>query len=423
MLLGTLSSRSAAGEHEVKDRLRLVVVPTDPVAAAEEKRAGYSRLPEYFNPTGMFHDIIVLSPLEQGERWVQNMWVRGVSPREFARVLHEVRPDVVRAYGGHWPADLVCRNRIPGVPVIVSVHDARWDLIHPALRYADLVICVSNIVKQRVLRVGVKMRQIRVVSNRVDTTLFRPISNSDNLATVAKHFAPGKHILHVGRRDPVKNPDTLIRALDLLPAEYSCVFVGMGDNTPYAGLAEKLGVQGRCFWVDAVKKTELPLWYSWCDCFCVPSRSEGFGTVFIEAAACGAPVVTSDIAPMNEYFTPDVSACLVKNYEDPYALASAIRRVCEDDRYRQRISAEAVRVAQRFDKRTIDAAEAAIYREALSLPSPSFARRVQIAGWKAEDTLRFYAGQCRKHIGRSGLWKRIKAIRRQRPPSVEERLS
>lgn len=355
----------------MKDRLRLVVVPTDPIAASEQKRAGYSRLAQYFNPTGMFHEVVVLSPLEQGERRAHGMLVRGVSPREFPRVLGEVRPNVVRAYGGHWPADLVCQNRIRGVPVIVSVHDARQALIHESLRYADLVICVSNIVKQRVLTVGVGIRRIRMLPNRVDTTLFRPISDQSSLATIAQHFPPGKHILHVGRRDHVKNQDTLIRALELLPAEYSCVFVGMGDKLPYVALAEKLGVQQRCFWVDAVSKPELPVWYSWCDCFCVPSRSEGFGTVFIEAAACGAPVVTSDIAPMNEYFTPDVSACLVRNYEDPQSLVSAIRRVCEDAGYRQKISGEAVRVAQLFDQRTIDAAEAVIYREALSFPLPS----------------------------------------------------
>ena len=70
-----------------------------------------------------------------------------------------------------------------------------------------------------------------------------------------------------------------------------------------------MAMSKRCFWIESVKNSELPVWYSWCDCFCVPSRWEGFGLVFIEAAACGSAIVTSDIAPMTEYFTNDKSAC------------------------------------------------------------------------------------------------------------------
>lgn len=388
--------------------LRLVVVPNDPIGLYEQ--SGYDNLGQYFNPTGMFHEVIVLSPLEQGERQAHGMLIRGVSEREFGRVLGQVRPDVVRAYSGRWPADLACRNRIEGIPVIVSVHDDRQELMHPSLRYADLVICMSSIVKQQVRKVGVEIGRIRVLPNRVDTTRFHPISDPNILAIVDKQFPPGKHILHVGRRTRQKNLDTLIRALVLLPPEYSCVFVGMGDKSPYVALAEELGVGPRCFWLDAVKNSELPSWYSWCDCFCVPSRFEGFGTVFIEAAACGAPIVTSDIPPMNDYLIPDVSASLVRDYEQPRALAGAIRRVCDDNEYRHRISGGGVRVAQqRFDQRIVDAAEAAIYREALSLPLPSITRRLEITRWKGQEALRFYARQPRKLIARSRLWKQAKS--------------
>ena len=109
--------------------------------------------------------------------------------------------------------------------------------------------------------------------------------------------------------------------------------IGLGDIEKYQAIAEMSGVGDRCFWVGAVKNTELPLWYSWCDCMCTPSRWEGFGIVFIEAAACGAAIVTSDIGPMNEYLTPE-SACLVEDFENPSALAVAIRRSCEDTDHR-----------------------------------------------------------------------------------------
>lgn len=76
--------------------------------------------------------------------------------------------------------------------------------------------------------------------------------------------------------------------------------------------------------------------------------------------------MTSDIAPMNEYLVHDNSAFLVKDYENPLALANAIRKVCEDIPYHRAISAGAVKAAQPFDRKRVDAAEVAIYLEAIN---------------------------------------------------------
>jgi hypothetical protein len=120
---------------------------------------------------------------------------------------------------------------------------------------------------------------------------------------------------------------------------------------------------------------------------CTPSRWEGFGIVFIEAAACGAAIVTSDIAPMNEFLTNDVSACLVQRFEDPQVLARAIRRVCEDQPYRNAICAGAVKASEPFDRRVIDTLETAFYDEAMRVgPYPfSFTDRVHRGIWQLRD--------------------------------------
>lgn len=365
---------------------RLVVVPCDPIAVYEQ--AGYDWLERYFNPTGMFREVFALNPSERSERKAFGMTIRGVPARDFTRALREIKPDVVRAYGGFWPSDLVCRNRINGVPVVVSVHDTLKDNVHPSLRYADLVICMSRAVEKQVLAVGTDPSRIRILPNRVDTKIFHPITDQAALQSVGTRFPAGKHILHVGRKHHQKNLDTLIRALQFLPAEYSCIFLGMGDLATYISLAEQLGMDKRCFWIDSIKNSELPLWYSWCDCMCTPSRWEGFGIVFIEAAACGSAIVTSDIAPMNEYLINNMSGCLVKDYENPQALATAIRRVCEDPLYHHTLSAGAIKAAQPFERHSVDAAEAAIYREAMNLRSLTLHRRFEIVAWKTRNAVR-----------------------------------
>ena len=369
-----------------RPRPRLVVVPLDPIASYERSGHG-DYLEAYFNPGGMFGDVFAVSPLERGQRHAFGMTVIGVAEQEFASAVRAIRPDVIRAYGGWWCSDLVCRQRVSGIPVVVSVHDSLPARVSPSVRYADLVICVSEAVRRQVLAVGASPHRTRLLPNRIDRSVFRPVRDAAALNPVASRFPPGRYVLHIGRKDRQKNIDTVVRALTRLPSTYHAVFVGMGDRGPYVDLSRQLNVDGRCFWIDAISNSELPLWYSWCDCMCVPSRWEGFGYVFIEAAACGAAVVTSNIAPMNEYLSDGVSASLVSDYEDPAAVAAAIRRVCEDEDYRRTIAAGAQRAAVPFDRSTVDTAEMAIYREAMALTDLPLARRFEIGRWKARQAV------------------------------------
>jgi glycosyltransferase involved in cell wall biosynthesis len=346
------------------------------------ERAGYDWLERYFNPTGMFKDVYVVSPLETGERHAHGMTIIGVPEDEFAATLRKIRPDVVRAYGAFWPCDLVNRHRVRGIPIVVSVHDVRASLIHPSVQYADLVLCVTRAVEMQVQAAGVHASRIRRLPNRVDTHKFRRVTDPNALAAVAGQFPAGRHILHIGRKSSEKNLDTLIRSLAHLPPEYLCVLVGAGDRTPFVALAEELGVGHRCFWVDAVRNSVLPVWYSWCDCFCVPSRFEGFSLVSLEAAAAGAALVVSGIPALKEWLTHDESACIVDEYENPQALANAIRKVCEDQPYRSALQAGASRVATQFELAAVDQLEASLYREAIGIKPPSLPRRADIAAWR-----------------------------------------
>lgn len=370
---------------------RLVVVPSDPLTAYECK--GLDWLERYYNPQGLFKEVFALSPLENGEHYAYGMTIIGVKERDFSKMLRRLQPDVVRGYGGYWASDLVCSQRLADIPVIVSVHDINPLNIHKSVRYADLVICMSNIVARKVIERGTDPKRVRIMPNRVDMEVFHPIKDITSLCLLSKQFPPGKYILHVGRKSEEKNLDTLIRALPLLTEEYHCVFVGQGDAQPYKTLAQALNVEDRCFWIDSVKNSELPLWYSWCDCMCTPSLCEGFGVVFIEAAACGAPIITSDIEPMNRYLTHDVNAFLVKEYENPKALATAIQRVCEDDVYRKSISEGAMQAAQPFDRHVVDAQEAAIYHEAMNLGPLSLSRRREIVAWKVRAKITSLLGK------------------------------
>jgi glycosyltransferase involved in cell wall biosynthesis len=344
--------------------MRLVVIPSDPIEAYEKQ--GLYFLKEYYNPQGFFDEVYAISPWETMDRIAYGMNILKIPEKNFKKTIKKIKPDVIRAYGGYWASDLACYNKVKKIPIVVSVHDTNKDLLFSSVRNADMVICMSQIVANIVEDFGVQKNRIRILPNRIDINVFSPKNDSLYFKKLNEMFPAGRHILHIGRKTEQKNIDTLIKSLPLLPTEYSAIFIGAGDAANYIKLAADYNVADRCFWIEYVNNAELPFWYSWCDCFCTPSRWEGFGFVFIEAAACGAAIITSDIAPMNEYLTHNKDSFLVKEFEDPKKLAAAICYVCEDIDYKKAISSKAIETGKLFERDKIDAIEVSYYKEILS---------------------------------------------------------
>jgi glycosyltransferase involved in cell wall biosynthesis len=342
---------------------RLLLIPGVAISGYEAQGQG-ARLPARYNPAGLFAEVHCLAPWEDPEpRRAHGLWIRRVGAWQLEAAAAALAPSLVRADNAEWAAAAALRLRPIGAPVVVFVQDPHPRKIRRCLRFADRVICVSEAVRQEVLRQGVAPAQTAVLYNRIDLEVFRPLSPQEPAVRAVRAAVPfGRFILHVGRRRPEKNIPTVLAALARLPAAYGAVFVGSGDAAPYRRRAEALGVADRCRWREPVPNDELPAWYAACDVFCVPSLWEAFGYVFAEAAACGAVIVTSDIGGMNEYLVDGESALLVGDYEDPAAVAAAVRRAAEDAPLRARLQAGAPAAVQRFDRHRLEREEADLYR-------------------------------------------------------------
>ncbi|MBD5164239.1 glycosyltransferase [Helicobacter sp.] len=330
----------------------LVVIPSDKLEDYVKKGFNSLRLSTYYNPNGFFDKVFCLGIDEKF-----GMTIIGVSPKIYRKALEIIKPVCVRAYGGYWATTFAVSHRVNGIPVVCSVHDTNPSLLYKEICGADKVIVMSKAVATLCLNRGVQESKIEILPNRVDISKFYP-QKIMNLENFSKNF---KWILYIGRLAEQKNLDTLLQAFSLLPDEYRLLIVGRGEASKYQLLSESLGVQKRIVWKEAITNEELPKYYNFMDCFCVPSRWEGFGIVFIEAAACGMPIVTSNISPMNEFLTHNVSAYLVDDYENPKALSEAILAVCENKNYAEVLKKGAVQVASKFAKEKIDAQEAEIY--------------------------------------------------------------
>lgn len=347
---------------------RLVVLPSEPIEAYLKVGQTYEYLEDYYNPGGYFDEVYSLTIWGEDDEYQKgSMRYIKCPANKMYKKIKEIKPDVVRAYGGYISSDLAQISKNEGIPIIVSVHDTNPNLIYESLNYADYIICMAEVVQEAVLRkISFDTNKMWIMPNRIDENVMKRQFNEKITADLNARFPGEKHILHVGRKTEQKNIDTVIQSLTYLDSGVVAVFVGSGDKTQYERLAKELGVQDRCFFVESVKNNELPFWYSWCDCFCTPSRWEGFGFVFIEAAACEAPIVTSNIAPMNEYLTDGKDSILVDDYENPQKIADAINYVFEGGADISKMCKEARNVGLNFSKSKVDRQEISIYEEVMA---------------------------------------------------------
>jgi len=345
---------------------RLAVIPSDPIDAYIKKGFSKTKLEDYYNPCKFFDEVYLLSPLEQDNSNLLDMKVVRTQTKDMKKRLRELNIDIVRAYGGYWACDMACNNKVDGVPVVVSVHDKRPELLYKSIKKADVVFCVSEVVRKIVQTKHKKTDRIWILPNRVNFSVMHPVKK-EKLVDLNNNNPFKYRILHVGRKAVEKNLDTLIKALKILGDDYCIIAAGRGNNDEYVRLAEKQGVTKQCFFLESIKNEDLARYYSWADCMCTPSRLEGFGVVFIEALACESIVVTSDIAPMNEYIKNLENGILVKNYENPQALAEMIKLACINKQVRAPLKRNARKSVEKFEQSRVDKLEVSYYDKVLTM--------------------------------------------------------
>jgi glycosyltransferase involved in cell wall biosynthesis len=114
-------------------------------------------------------------------------------------------------------------------------------------------------------------------------------------------------ILFVGQIHPRKNPEGIIKAYheikDKLPGVYKLVIVGHGERlytTVIEKLVRELNLSQDVIFMGYISTDDLIHIYNLASLFLLPSHYENFGIIFLEAMACGVPVITSDISDINE---------------------------------------------------------------------------------------------------------------------------
>ena len=201
---------------------------------------------------------------------------------------------------------------------------------------------------------------VSVVSPGVDLYTFTAGAGRA-AARAAVGLPADAHVLaFVGRIQPHKGPEVLIRAVaEMLthsPHLRSKLIViimggasgaGTGEVDRLKDLASWLGISDVVRFENPVPRAELPQWYRAADLVCVPSYSESFGLVALEAQACGTPVIATAVGGLRTAIADGISGVLVDGH-DPKAWSSVIARLLNEPQRRVLLSMGAIEHASHF---------------------------------------------------------------------------
>ena len=237
-------------------------------------------------------------------------------------------------------------------------HGRKYKAMRFALRHADRVIANSEYTRDTLIKMGVNPDCITLIYPGVDVTRFRPGLPCAELRQSVCVTDASKLVLSVGRLSRRKGFDKVIQALPALihaGLDIQYVLIGIGEDYEYLfDLARKHDVADRVHLLGHVTAEDLPCWYNACDVFIMPNReingdTEGFGMVFIEAAACGKPAIAGNAGGTGAAVVDEVTGFRVDG-TDTVAVTIAMQRILENTQYAQQIGNCALtRAIQQFD--------------------------------------------------------------------------
>jgi D-inositol-3-phosphate glycosyltransferase len=213
---------------------------------------------------------------------------------------------------------------------------------------------------------GANPDRVYVVPPGVDLATFQPMDRADARREIG--YGSGRLLLFVGRLERLKGVEVAIRALGLLrDRQHDDVRLLILGEDSHEGeesekerlkaIASEVGVRDRVDFVGSVAHHELPYFYASADVCVMPSYSESFGLVALEAQACGCPVVASGVSGLRSVVRDEVSGYLIDEH-DPAAYAERIGRLLENSELAQQMGRRGRLLAQRFSwTRTADRLE------------------------------------------------------------------
>jgi D-inositol-3-phosphate glycosyltransferase len=244
------------------------------------------------------------------------------------------------------------------------------------LETANCIVATSPQEEQMLRQLVSDAGNVQVIPCGTDLQNFRAVPRSAAREQLGFQ-AHEKIVLYVGRFDPRKGIETLVRAFAKLPSKsevLKLVIVGGSEPGQADGIERQrieaivaaLNLTESVVFVGQVGHDLLPSYYTAADVCVIPSHYEPFGLVAIEAMACGTPVVASAVGGLNFTVLPEETGLLVPPH-DVNAFAASIDRILSDELWAQKLRKRATeRVQQNFSWSSVAVQLSDLYRRLLA---------------------------------------------------------
>jgi len=215
---------------------------------------------------------------------------------------------------------------------------------------ADYIQVISRFLSDWAIQMGAEKEKVKIVPNGVDTERFKR-SNDQTINELKQELGvkDEKVILTVSRLVKKNGIDDLIKAGQYLKFPFKILIIGSGEQEKeLKNLTKRLNLEDRVIFLGQIDYNDLPKYYSVADVFVRASLSEGFGNVFLEAFACGTPIIGTRVGGITDFLAdPSEHAGqgtgLFCKVNDPQDIAKKIREILEDESLRKMLAKNGIK--------------------------------------------------------------------------------
>lgn len=305
------------------------------------------------------------------------------------KVLRDFKPDVVHLQSHFFIPAVVRRiaERL-GIPVVGTNHfmpenvfhhfhpplmlenfikRQLWNHLHKFFQKCDIITTPTKTAADLLTASGFK-KEVRPVSNGIDLSRFH--TTHDGTYLKERYAIPKKQVLlYVGRLDPEKNLDVVIRSLaDILKkVDIHFIIAGRGsEQIKLKDLAGRLGISNNITFAGYVPDSDLPALYSIADCFIIAGNAELQSIATMEAMASGLPVLASDSVALPELVHGGENGFLFKERDGTEITKFAVQ-IFSDLDLKRRMGAKSIEMIKVHDINTIIEKFESVYEDAIKI--------------------------------------------------------
>jgi glycosyltransferase involved in cell wall biosynthesis len=198
------------------------------------------------------------------------------------------------------------------------------------------IVVISDMMKKIFIEKGYPASHLEVIYNGAPVERYKTIDD-EKVKKLRTTLGIQENEIVIGCISRKKKQEQLIHALKIINKPYKVLFAGIEKNS-LDPLAKELGIPNEIVYAGYVDPQEVLSYYKLLTVNVLPSTTDGFGLVLIEAMACGVPVIGTDFGGISDVIQNEISGLLFKD-EDHAGLANAIERCINDQALRERLIA------------------------------------------------------------------------------------